>query len=140
MDVFVEDFQLHNGSPDNIKVVTCDMSLGCKKGIMENFPNATMVIDKFHVIKHANEAVDKVRKEEVKTNPLLKNTKYLWLKNEKNLSENQHQKMETLSKKRLKTSRAYSMQPTSGNTTEDIISTLKNCRILLQSLRKSLSL
>lgn len=112
VDVFVEDFQLHNGSPDNIKVVTCDMSLGFKKGIMENFPNATMVIDKFHVIKHANEAVDKVRKEEVKTNPLLKNTKYLWLKNEKNLSENQHQKMETLSKKRLKTSRAYSMRVT----------------------------
>ena len=36
----------------------------------------------------------------------------MWLKNEKNLSENQHQKMETLSKKRLKTSRAYSMRVT----------------------------
>ena len=88
------------------------MSLGFRKGILENFPAAATVIDKFHVIKHANEAVDDVRKEEVKINPLLKHTKYIWLKNEENLTDAQCAKKETLSKKRLKTSRAYQMRIT----------------------------
>ncbi len=63
-------------------------------------------------IKHANEAVDAVRKEEVKTNPLLKQTKYIWLKNEENLTDAQLTKKQALSKKRLKTGRAYQMRIT----------------------------
>ena len=98
------------------------MSLGFRKGINNNFPNATTVIDKFHVIKHANEAVDAVRKEEVKTNPLLKKTKYIWLKNSDNLTEKQSEKKERLSKKRLKTGRAYSMRVT----LQDIYETSNN--------------
>jgi transposase len=77
---FVEDFEAHKGDPDNIKIVTCDMSLGFKKGVKDNFRNSQTIIDKFQVIKHANEAVDAVRKAESKEKPLLKKTKYLWLK------------------------------------------------------------
>lgn len=112
IDRFVSDFTEHGGVTDNVNVITCDMSLGFRKGILENFPNAAAVIDKFHVIKHANEAVDAVRKEEVKTNPLLKQTKYIWLKNEKNLTDAQLAKKQALSKKRLKTGRAYQMRIT----------------------------
>ena len=82
------------------------MSLGFKKGIEDNFRNAETVIDKFHVIKHMNEAIDETRREEVKTNEELKRTRYLWLKNDKNLSEAQKAKKETLMKKHLKTGRA----------------------------------
>lgn len=64
----------------------------------------------FHVIKHANEAVDKVRKMEAKENVLLKNSKYLWLKNDANLAEKQQEKKETLQKKHLKTARACAMR------------------------------
>lgn len=110
IDKFVEDFKLHNGDPDNIKLITCDMSLGFERGVKSNFPNAETVVDKFHVIKHANEAVDKVRKEEAKTNSDLKKTKYLWLKNESNLTEHQREKMQKLSSKHLKVARAYSMR------------------------------
>lgn len=112
VDRFVRDFTGHGGITDNINVITCDMSLGFRKGILENFPNATTVIDKFHVVKHANEAVDAVRKKEVKANPILKRTKYIWLKNEKNLTDAQHAKKKLLSKKRLKTGRAYQMRLT----------------------------
>ena len=66
VDAFVEDFEEHGGQSEKIKIVTCDMSLGFQKGITENFPSASTVIDKFHIIKHANEAVDAVRKKEVK--------------------------------------------------------------------------
>ena len=107
---FCTDFEVHQGESGNIRITTCDMSLGFKKGIEEHFPNSAMVIDKFHVIKHANEAVDAVRKEEVKNNQDLKKTKYLWLKNENHLSEKQRAKKKALMKKHLKTARAYSMR------------------------------
>ena len=107
---FVEDFKAHGGDPESIEIVTCDMSLGFRKGIEENFENSETIIDKFHVVKHANEAVDKVRKAEVKNNALLKKTKYLWLTNDDNLSEEQQAKKASLMKKHLKTARAYSMR------------------------------
>ena len=114
VDKFVEDFKEHKGDPDNVKLVTCDMSLGFRKGVRDNFPNSNTIIDKFHVIKHANDAVDTVRKQEGKTNELLKGTKYLWLKNDINLTDEQATWKSELMKasKRLKTGRAYSMRVT----------------------------
>ena len=44
---------------ERVGLITCDMSLGFRKGIQESFENSQTIIDKFHVIKHANEAVDK---------------------------------------------------------------------------------
>ena len=110
VDRFVEDFEEHKGIPLNIRIITCDMSLGFKKGVKEHFANSSTIIDKFHVIKHANEAVDKVRKIEAKSNLLLKNTKYLWLKNDSNLTEKQQNKKQSLQKQHLKTARAYAMR------------------------------
>ena len=110
MGRFVEDFRAHGGRTENVGVITCDMSLGFRKGILENFPEAHTIIDKFHVIKHCNEAVDKVRKEEAKTNELLRRTKYIWLKNEKNLTENQREKKTALCRKHLRMARAYCMR------------------------------
>lgn len=88
------------------------MSLGFRKGVNENFPNSNTIIDKFHVIKHANEAVDKVRKAESKTDESLKKTKYLWLKNDDNLTDKQREWKKSLLKttKHLKTARAYAMR------------------------------
>ena len=107
---FASDFTAHRGNSEKVRLVTCDMSLGFRKGIREAFENSQAIIDKFHVIKHANEAVDKVRKEEARKNALLKNSKCLWLKNDANLTEKQRAKKETLQKKHLKTARAYAMR------------------------------
>ena len=81
-----------------------------RKGINDNFKNSTTIIDKFHVIKHVNDAVDATRKAEVKTNSELSRTKYIWLKNDENLSDRQRAQKESLCKKHLKTARAYSMR------------------------------
>jgi transposase len=43
---------------------SCDMSLAYTEAIKHHCPNATLVIDRFHVVKALNEAVDAVRKEE----------------------------------------------------------------------------
>ena len=107
---FVSDFEAHQGKAERVRLITCDMSLGFHKGIRESFENSQTIIDKVHVIKYANEAVDKVRKMEAKENVLLKKSKYLWLKNDANLTEKQRQKKETLQKKHLKTARACAMR------------------------------
>ena len=70
------DFKAHQGDGLKITHVTADMSLGFRTGIQNNFPNACMITDKFHLVKHANEAVDTVRKEESKENIALRETKY----------------------------------------------------------------
>ena len=107
---FARDFMDHNGDPKRVSLATCDMSLGFAKGIREHLPNARKVIDKFHVIKHANEAVDKVRKTEARERPILRRTKYLWLRNEANLTELQLEVKGSLSRQRLKTARACGMR------------------------------
>ena len=109
---FARDFMDHNGDPDRVRLVTCDMSLGFAKGIRERLPNAARIIDKFHVIKHANEAVDKVRKQEARGNALLKRTKYLWSRNESNLTGLQLETKRSLQRRRLKTGRACQMRET----------------------------
>ena len=109
---FAEDFKEHSGDIENIKNVSCDMSPAFIKGVKENLPQAEITFDKFHILKIINEAVDKVRKEEVGANKLLKGTKYIWLKNYNNLTEKQKEQLNTLtmSNMNIKTIRAYNIR------------------------------
>ena len=77
---FKIDFTEHKGVPEKVNNITSDMSLAFEKGIKEHFENAVIITDKFHVIKHVNDAVDKVRKAESATNPLLKKLNIYGLK------------------------------------------------------------
>lgn len=86
---FAEDLKEHGGDAEKIKTACCDMSPAYIKGVTENFKNAQLVFDRFHIMKILNEAVDQVRREEQKDNKELKGTRYLWLKNRANLSEKQ---------------------------------------------------
>jgi len=108
VEKFVEDMKQHGGNPDNISNVSCDMSPAFIKGVGENLENAKITFDKFHIIKIINDAVDTVRKQEVVMQPVLKNTKYIFLKNEENLTKKQKTKLEELEmpKMNLKTARA----------------------------------
>lgn len=107
---FSRDFMDHNGVPEYVRLVACDMSLGFRKGIREHLPHARRIVDKFHVARHANEAVDKAGKTEGRSNPLLKRTKYLWLRNEESLTELQVETKRNLTRQRLKTGRACRMR------------------------------
>jgi len=86
----------HCGQPEQVTNVSCDMSPSFIKGVTENLPKAKITFDKFHILKIINEAVDAVRREESKTNPLLKKTRYIFLKNEENLTKKQREKKEAL--------------------------------------------
>lgn len=110
IEEFKEIFVAHNGKAENITDITCDMSMGFTAGIEKAFKNSKIVYDKFHVMKVINEAVDKVRKSEVREQPMLKQTRYIWLKNKNNLKEKQKETLQKMSKMNLKTGKAYRLK------------------------------
>lgn len=64
-------------------------------------PNTNIVHDKFYIAKHLGEAVDKVRRTESKDlsksgNECLKGTKYLWLVNPKDWTDEQRELFQEL--------------------------------------------
>ncbi|EQD66251.1 transposase IS204/IS1001/IS1096/IS1165 family protein, partial [mine drainage metagenome] len=67
-----------------------------------------IIFDRYHVVAKANEAVDHVRRAESKTRPELKRSRYVWLKNEANLTVKQREKLAWLTRPsmQLKTTRA----------------------------------
>ena len=74
-----------------------------------------IVFDRFHIMKHAGEAVDKVRRREHKElmdgkDDRLKGTKYLWLYKEENLPEKHRPTFESLKAANLKTAKAWAMK------------------------------
>lgn len=103
---FVEFLESTGGKKENIKDVSCDMSPAFIKGIQEELPQAKITFDKFHVLKIINEGVDVVRREEARDNPILKGSRYVFIKNSKNLTANQAEKKDALSKHNLKSIRA----------------------------------
>jgi len=86
---FVDVLESKSGCRKQIADVSCDMSPAFIKGVGEQLPNAQITFDKFHIMKIVNTGVDKVRREEAKTNPLLKGARYAVLKNDANLTKKQ---------------------------------------------------
>ena len=109
---FSKDLKDHNGLTENILNVSCDMSPAFIKGVEETLPNAKITYDKFHIVKLINDAVDAVRREEVGLQPLLKKTRYIFLKNQKNLTDKEKEKLKEISlpKLNLKTVRALTIR------------------------------
>jgi transposase len=106
---FHQDLLIHNGAPEKIAEICSDMSPAFIKGVAQHFPAAHLTFDKFHIMKILNEAVDEVRRQEQKDRPELLRTRYIWLKNQKNLKSEQLKTLKELQIKKLnlKTSRAY---------------------------------
>jgi transposase len=99
---FVDDLKAHNGSAEAVTDVSCDMWPAFIRGVEDNLPNAEITFDRFHIMKVINTAVDTVRKQEACTQyALLKGTKYIFLKNEKNLTNVQRRKRQELSMSQL---------------------------------------
>lgn len=97
----------HDGSA--ITDISCDMSSAYIKGIEFDFPQAAITFDRFHIMRLVNEAVDKVRQEEQRTQPILKKTRFAWLTRPNHQTSRQVAVIDELSlaKYNLKTARAY---------------------------------
>ncbi len=83
---FADDLKAHGGDPARIEEVCMDMSAAFIAGAAAHLPQAEITFDRFHIVKIINEGVDEVRREEQKSRPELKQSRYVWLKNETNLS------------------------------------------------------
>jgi transposase len=68
-----------------VRSVTIDMSPAFIKGCGQQFPQARITFDKFHVIWHASTAVDQMRRIEQRTNPALKGLRWSLLKDRSRL-------------------------------------------------------
>jgi len=96
-----------------IKYVCSDMWPAYLKVIKKKLPQALNVLDRFHIVKKLNEAVDQVRREESKKlkaegyEPVLKDSRYCFLTNQENLTDKQSVKLNELLEYDLKTIRAY---------------------------------
>lgn len=64
IEAFRKHLEAHNGRAGNIARVVCDMSRAFISGSEDNFKNAVVVVDWFHVVQLFNKAVDEVRRRE----------------------------------------------------------------------------
>lgn len=112
---FVTALEEHNGHRHALTQVSMDMSPAYQKGVRETCRNAQVVFDKFHVISHANQAVDQVRRAEVRVGgagvwEALRRSQWLWRKNPENLTEPEAVRLEKIQEKNLGTAKAYQMR------------------------------
>ncbi len=95
---------------DNIELIAMDMWKPYMNAAEDIISQADIVHDKFHTAKYLNKAVDEVRKKEVKEQEILKNNKYLFLKNQENWTEAQSMKFEEINQINLATSQAWKIK------------------------------
>jgi transposase len=117
---------------DNVKEVSVDMWGGFPKVIKEVFPNALIVIDRFHVMKLVNKALNKMR-----LNLELKGLKNrcLLLKNEADLSESEKLELANLLKDSACLGIAYQLK----EELRDIYETSTTVKIGFKRLKKWLA-
>ena len=115
-EAFVKALGEHNGRPRDITEVSIDMSPAYIAGVLKNLgDHAVIVFDKFHVIAHANEAVDETRRaERTRTDKqgrdLLKEARWILLKNPANHTPTQAARYAGLLKSNLASVKAHQMR------------------------------
>jgi transposase len=86
------------GSKARIEAVAMDMSKAYRQAVSTHLPKATIVFDRFHVVKLFNEKLTQLRRElyreatDVQQKQVLKGTRWLLLKNPENLDERRDEK------------------------------------------------
>jgi transposase len=81
-----DELDAHGCPPEQIGSVSIDMSPAFISGCAQALPDAYITFDKFHVIWHANAAVDKMRRIEQRSDPSLKGKRWSLLKDRAKLT------------------------------------------------------
>jgi transposase len=102
-----------------VEAVAMDMWEPYVQATLEHVPLAAekIVFDRFHIMKHMNEAVDQVRREEHRElsqqhDDTLTGTKHWWLYAEENLPDKYRQAFARVRDQNLRTSRAWAIKET----------------------------
>jgi transposase len=80
--------------------------------VAEQFPKAALTFDRYHVMTLFNRAIDQVRRCEVRSNPFLKKSRWLWLTDPRQLTGQQQSNLEWLSRMDCRTAKAYQIKLT----------------------------
>jgi transposase len=97
---------------NTLQVICMDMWAAYAKLVKRYAPKAQILFDRFHIVKHLNEAVEEVRRSEMrrlsrKEKVVFKRTRWLLLKNPWNLSDDQKERLSTLVRWNTPIIRAY---------------------------------
>jgi transposase len=103
---------LGNKQADKVRLAVMDMWKPFRTSTQNNAPNADILFDKFHVLRHLNEALDKIRKTEYarvtgKQRIFIKGQKYVLLSHKKNLSPEGKHSLKILLKANKRLNTAY---------------------------------
>jgi transposase len=107
---FADFLEAHGGRREAVTDASIDMGAAFEAGIKQNFPNAEITFDKFHVVKLANEAVDQVRREEARNNFQIKGRRYIFLKNVDRLTQEEKEALSQLEAQNLDTIQAMQIR------------------------------
>lgn len=124
---------LGNDFCEQIEVVACDIWRTYINVAKECFPNAEVVIDRFHVVKALNEVLDKIRKnlrKEFKDEPCFKDIKWKLFKRPEKCEQTELEKLEKALDKSWELAEVYQLRNT-FNSLFDIAETKQE---LLQQL------
>jgi transposase len=106
---------LSAGQRARILTACCDMSKSYMGAISHHLPKAILILDRFHLMKALNEAVDEVRKEQWRTaekaeRKTLKGLRFILLKNKKNRTEEERQILAELERSNRRVFRACTLK------------------------------
>jgi transposase len=111
---FAAQLLKHNGHPKAITQIAIDMSPAYVKGVRENFGNAHIVFDKFHVVSQVVQALEEVRRKEARQDAQareqLEHSSWLWRKNPETWTDADENRWRQLKDKPLVTGLAYAMR------------------------------
>lgn len=109
---FCDYLRIQGGDPDNIWVVSADMSGTYESGVGKYFRNATLVWDRFHLVQAVNNALNDIRKRVLKRRKgeRLRNVKYTVLKRPGNMTEYDAEKLSNIRLNNPELALAYDMK------------------------------
>jgi transposase len=96
-----------------LKYICSDMWKPYLKVIAKRASSAIHVLDRFHIMTHFSKAIDQVRADEARKlkdsgkDPVLKGSRWCWLKRPENLTDAQEAKLSDLVRMNLKTVKSY---------------------------------
>src|SRR5512139_537427 len=97
---------------EQVRNFCADMWEPYRLGITEEFPDAELTYDRYHVMTLFNRAIDLVRRKEVRTVPLLKSSRWLWLRSRRKMTGNQRSDLAWLSRLDTRTGKASQIKLT----------------------------
>jgi len=107
---FAAALRAHGGDPAQIRWVSMDMLHCYTKGVRENFPNAQVVFDRYHVMVMAGECVELVRRQLQREGADLKGSLWALRGNEWNLKPEQQEVRASLAKRYKGLGRALALR------------------------------